>query len=119
MGSTYAPITSQTRSGAASPVENLIFRQELADWENGLWSFIVSSTPRLKSGIGEIKWMNRKQYIQDKLYMLKNEMVCTITFDDVRYLCEHCVGASDIDAYCRAIYDRNMETYVFTEDAYE
>lgn len=58
------------------------------------------------SGMGEIKYRNRYQYIQDKLKMLQDEFLCKIYRSDVEFMVYKCLTIADIDCYCRKIIYR-------------
>lgn len=97
--------SAQTRLGAVSPVERVIFKDSIEDTIQQIWKRVASFYEGSNKGFGEIKFVNRLQYVEDKAKVYRFEMGVQIDRDDIGHLVRHCPTVSDIDAYFRLLYD--------------
>lgn len=78
---------------------------EFVDW---LWYYLEYHIPKT-NGLGQLKRLNKKQYIRDKLELLKDEFLCPITYEDVRHVVVDSWSFDDVDRTCRDILLRHFE----------
>jgi len=79
--------------------------REFVDW---LWHYLEYHIPK-KNGLGQLKRLNKRQFIRDKLEMLKDEFCCKITYEDVTHIVFDAWDYNDVDRMCRDIILRNFE----------
>lgn len=98
--------SSQNRLGAVSPVEGQIFRDTTEETIQRIWTNVKTFYEGPCKGFGEIKFINRLQYIEDKAKVYSFEMGVRIEQEDISHLVKSCPTIADIDLYFRMLYDR-------------
>lgn len=95
------------QSGAFDPTAAAVLGPDNEDFAKYITNCVLGPIKLVKhSAWGQLKYINRKQYIRDKLCMIRDEFLATPTEDDINYVCHHCFTRESIDIYCRGIIGR-------------
>lgn len=100
-----APESPQNRLGAVSPVEGLLFRDNIKETVQRIWMAVTCGSLGTRRGYGELKYKDRLQYIEDKAKIYRWEMNVSMDYYDIYHLVRDCRTIADIDAYFMLLYD--------------
>ena len=104
MSNQNAPVSSQNRLGAVSPIEAQLFRDTTEEIVDRIWKAVMFSSGGFH-GFGELKYKDCLQYIEDKTKIYLHEMMVTVSRNDIDHLVRECMTIADIDTYFMLLYD--------------
>lgn len=94
-------------SGDFDPTAAAVLGRDHDDIEIYIRNCVIGPFQSVRfSPIGELKYRNRKQYIRDKLCMIRDEFHVMPTEKDISHICRKLYTRFSIDLYCRQIINR-------------
>lgn len=103
----YKNSTRFNKEGYFDPTAFSVIGYDYEDFSNYIIDCVRGPNQyRRSSPWGVLKFIDRRQYIRDKLCMIRDEFFVMASEDDIRYLVKHCFTRDTIDKYCRRLFFR-------------